>query len=272
MEPTQKFIVTIGEIGIGIETETSDLHAALQSKYVGFVKKIVDPQLSIRINLAPAKQDTGSSHPGIVIALDQIVFNTPGLHGRVDFFTGSGDLQVFSSKPEITVDYALRNMIAILAVRNGGLMFHGAGIIHSGAGCLFFGPSGSGKTTVAAHLLAQDTLLNDDLVLVMKVKDRWQIFGTPFTHPEQQEPTSGSGPLCGMFRLVQDQDVFLEEITRGQALAELVGSLPVLAAIPAMTPLLLARVDELIDSIPVQRLHFLPDFSFWEVVHQFLFA
>jgi hypothetical protein len=264
-DQTSGFCLSINGLGVIIETESIDLNASLRTKYLDFLK-VIDPQLSIQVRLASARLDNFASLPGMNITLDQMEFNNPGLQGRINFNTGYGHLVVFSSNPEVTIDYVLRNIIAILAVRNGGLMLHGAGVIHRGAGCLFFGPSGSGKTTVAAHKLNQDILLNDDLVLVMKANDQWNLHSTPFTHPGQQHPTYASGPLFGLFRLVQDRQVFLEDVSRGQALAELVGSLPVLAAIPSMTGLLLARVEEMIDTVPIFRLHFLPDHSFWKVV------
>src|SRR5207249_2549192 len=44
----------------------------------------------------------------------------------------------------------LRSSIAWLAIDNGGFLLHGAGIVRSGRGYLFYGPSGAGKSTLAA--------------------------------------------------------------------------------------------------------------------------
>jgi hypothetical protein len=73
-----------------------------------------------------------------------------------------------------------------------------------------------------------------------------------------------------MFRLVQAKKVFIEPISHGQALAELIANTPIVAAEAIFIRHLLNQAAELISSIPVYRLHFLPDDSFWDVVSPIL--
>jgi hypothetical protein len=45
-----------------------------------------------------------------------------------------------------------------------------------------------------------------------------------------------------------------------------IASSPVVSSDPDRTLILLARAGHLVDAVPVQRLHFLPEPSFWAVV------
>jgi hypothetical protein len=133
---------------------------------------------------------------------------------------------------------------------------------------VFFGHSGSGKTTVA-RLSSDAVVLNDDLLLLMPSEHRqgWTVYSTPFWNPTQVSPAGSlSAPLADMFRLVQDQTVYQEEMEPGQALAELVTSVPVIPADPTRLVSLLERGNRLVSSVPIFKLHFLPDASFWDVI------
>jgi hypothetical protein len=136
---------------------------------------------------------------------------------------------------------------------------------------LFFGHSGSGKTTVA-RVSRDDIVLNDDLLLLIpgnsgeNRKIRWIANATPFWNPTQVSPSNHSGPVVGLYRLVQDIEVYLEPMGAGQALAELISNIPVIPDDPSRIEILLNRVNEFLESVPAYRLHFLPDDSFWNVI------
>jgi len=66
--------------------------------------------------------------------------------------------------------------------------------------------------------------------------------------------------------VVQDIEVYLEPMGSGQALAELVSNIPVIPDDPSRGEILLQRGKRFLDSVPAQRLHFLPDDSFWKVI------
>ena len=77
---------------------------------------------------------------------------------------------------------------------------------------------------------------------------------------------SHSAPLKALFKLVQSQDVQLEPLSESTALAELLANTPIIPADPDRTSLLLMRLDQVIRGIPVKRLLFLPDASFWDLI------
>jgi hypothetical protein len=130
---------------------------------------------------------------------------------------------------------------------------------------VFFGHSGAGKSTVA-RLSAPDQVLNDDLIAFLPGGDGWIIDSTPFWNPTQTRPNPLRGPLAGIYRLVQDNCVYSESMSPGQAVAELLASVPVIADVPVHRHMLIRRCVEIQEHAPVKFLHFLPDASFWKFV------
>jgi hypothetical protein len=193
-------------------------------------------------------------------------FTSPGGEGTVDIAAGTVWLHLSPLQPMVDIDYCLRIVYALLAFRGGGLLFHAAGIVRDEQAFVFFGHSGSGKTTVARHSPA-GSVLNDDLVLLMPEGEGWQVHATPFWNPSQVRP---SGPQCAplamMLRLVQSRQVFLEDMKPGQALAEVISCVPIVATDAARSHEVLKRSLHMLHTVPIYRLHFLPDASFWQAI------
>ncbi len=198
---------------------------------------------------------------------NQITFDVPGFNGDIDLVEGKANLFTSNNRVVETTDYLLRVIFALLLFNKGSILFHGAGIIRNGSTYLFFGHSGSGKTTVA-RLSPNDIVLNDDLVVLIPEGKEWSVYATPFWNPTQVRPVPASAPLAGLYRLVQDKQVYLEPLGPGQALAELISNIPVIPDNPFLNMELFIRGKILLDTIPAYRLHFLPDESFWQVVEK----
>jgi hypothetical protein len=130
---------------------------------------------------------------------------------------------------------------------------------------VFFGHSGAGKSTVA-RLSAPDEVLNDDLVGLLPCEDAWMIHATPFWNPTQARPNRLSGPLAGIYRLVQDTRVWTEIMSPGQAVGELLSSIPVIPDLPNKRLELIHRCMDLQERASIKYLHFLPDASFWKSI------
>jgi hypothetical protein len=142
---------------------------------------------------------------------------------------------------------------------------HSAGLVRDDLAYLFFGHSGSGKTTVS--LLSPDAIvLSDDLVALRPVEGNWMAYATPFWNPTQARPNPYAAPLAGLFRLVQDQRVWLEDISLALSVAELAASTPVVSADRLRSSLLMMRCAQLVRQVRVKRLHFRKDATFWQAV------
>ena len=194
-----------------------------------------------------------------------LVYDAPGFQGYVDSSAGHASLTLRCLQPEVQLDYYLRTICALLAFEAGGALFHAAAILHGGQAYAFFGHSGSGKSTVAG-LSAPDVVLNDDLVLLMPGGDGWQVHATPFWNQFRGQEPAPPARLAGLFRLVQDRQVFLEQIDTAHAVAEMIASLPVVSADRSRGVQLIQRCQAILERVPAYRLHFLPDASFWPLV------
>lgn len=190
----------------------------------------------------------------------------PGFVGYGDLVRRRADVTVGNVTPVESVDYFLRVVIALLIFEAQGIMVHGAGILHEGFGYLFFGHSGSGKTTLSRSSV-DDVVLNDDLVVLMPMKKGWRMYSTPFWNPTQIEPKPISTPLTAMYRLVQDESVYITPFKPGQALAELMANIPIIASDIKRSKLLLERCVILLQKTPAYELHFLPDNTFWQMIN-----
>jgi hypothetical protein len=257
--------LAIASIGVSLRCADPLLVAQLRRRYTSFPAGEA-LHLTVQVTQAEAATLAAPGDPHVVLngAIAQVA--GPGFSGQLDAAAGQAQLEVAAAEPSAAIDYFLRVAYALLGFQSGGLLLHAAGIVRGAHGYLFLGPSGAGKTTVA-RLSPDDLVLNDDLVLLMPHEREWRVYATPFSNPSQVRPAAAaSAPLAALFRLVQDARVYLEPVDAAQSFAELVAHVPLLALDPNNGPWLLGRVRAILAAAPLQRLHFLPDASFWPLV------
>lgn len=261
--------LAVGGIGIRLLVNDLVLANALRQRYQDFpaegrirleAKVIYHPPQELALTSLAASHEAGIMFQGGILR-----FNQTGFDGYVDEVAGTACLEFSSPYPQEEVEYFIRVIFALLAYQANGILFHAAGIARRERAYLFFGHSGSGKTTVS-RLSQNDQVLNDDLLLLMPETSGWMAYATPFWNPTQVQPSPCSAPVTGLYRLVQDRQVYLEPMGSGQALAELVSNVPVIPADAARSLGLLTIGRRLLAQVPAYRLHFLPDDSFWQVV------
>jgi hypothetical protein len=264
------FGLEIAGQAVRVETDHAELAERLAARYADFRATLQSPDLTARIRWVGYRRDHALLDVGMHFDAGRVCFAADGYQGQIDPGAGQAELEIASRQPIQEVDYFLRVIYALLAFERGGLMFHAAGIMRSGQTYLFFGHSGAGKTTVA-RLSSDATVLNDDLLLLLPgaegTPNSWEVFGTPFWNPTQVAPSASHAPLHGLYRLVQADQVRLETLETAQALAEMVSNVPVIPADPHRNPALLERLQLLTDNVPVYALYFLPDASFWQIIH-----
>ena len=162
----------------------------------------------------------------------------------------------------------LRPLTASFILERGGLLVHGAGVVRDGRAYVFFGPSGSGKTTVT-HLSPRDIVLSDDLTLVVAGPDGFRAAGIPFGLAHHHPPdTSESFPIAALVRLVQSPEVRRERLAGARALAEIASCLPFVNQEGGEAAMALEATDRLLQHVPVWRLFFRKDDSFWKVIQE----
>jgi len=195
------------------------------------------------------------------------LLDAAGIHGRIVPGDWQAQLQYCGSVALSELEYFLRIACALRAFHAGGLLVHAAGLQVSGAVYLFIGQSGSGKSTVVA--LSQEAVaLGDDLILLRPSPDGWQAYGTPFWNLGARVRCSAArcGPLAGIYKLVQDPDVYVEPLPLPVAVAELVANCPVVNGLAPDLPELVSRCRTLACAAPPMALHFRKDPGFWQLI------
>lgn len=257
----------MGRFGFHLTCPNPELTLRIEKRYLDFVLE-KDPIFDIRVEQSSERMQTSLLEDLPVYNHETALFEWGAGRGWIDLQGGASEICLPVEKFEENVEYVLRVITALAVFSAGGLLFHAAGIARRQGGYLFFGHSGSGKTTVARNSPPND-VLNDDLVLLDRIDERWHVFSTPFWNPSQSKPVNRSAPLMALYRLVQDRTVYLESIRSSTALAELVSNVPVIPSCPVFADQLLNRCQSLLSDIPISRLHFLPDGSFWEVLPKY---
>jgi hypothetical protein len=211
------------------------------------------------------------------LPMEEITFEQGTLHYKTTNCRGDISLEknqaylVVPPGSYVHADYFLRLVAALIVFEAGGLMLHAATILYRDMAVMFIGPSGSGKTTIARHSPGQ-IVLNDDLGILIPGKassergDPWIVYSTPFTGQDQVGWTTLDAPLGGLFGLIKDRHVRIEEISRAGQLASMYASVPVIPLDINRNIDLLNRCDSILNFCPLYLLHFLPDNTFWEMV------
>jgi hypothetical protein len=265
-------LIVLGIAGwrIRLEVQTAGAEDAVVARYAPFLVPEVGSFDGSMTVVVDADMPPGEDWPerlatrqGSLCKLD-----TPQACGIIDLDSLETAVRVSRRGFFSGLEFCLQATCAYLAFRNGGLLFHCAGVLSGRAAYLFTGEGGSGKSTVVS-LLDDRLALNDDLVMLRPNGRDWQAFGTPFWNKQTSRRTgqTADGIVAGIYRLTQDQRVYLEPLSEAVALAELMANCPIVNTDPVALPTLLRRCRALAEAVEVQRLHFRKSASFWPLLH-----
>lgn len=265
---TEQFEISISMAGVGVNLHlpSKKLYEELRNRYLNFLVQshdhsnvivVMDENWTGKFQSDYQQGFLGSSYTVIGGAV----------RGKYELDTDTGELILANNYLLQDVEYFLRAIFSILSFQSGGFMLHAAAVVMRDLSFLFFGHSGSGKSTVA-NLSDGYTILNDDLIILRKVGQKWMTYSTPFWNPGTIRDINSYAPLNVLCRLVQDTDVKIVPMDKGIALAELISNIPVVTLNQIHTHDLLNRCDDIIDKHNVYWLHFKKDRSFWKLISE----
>ena len=256
--------ISIAGISLRLYCEVPWIVKRLKQRYQEFPGS-QGAQISVHINL---DEEMGSGlriDDQISIIDGGIILGNSSKVGYFDYHAKQGTLLVQPEHVEAQVDYFLRAIYSLLVFLGGGVLLHSAGILSGERAYLFMGASGSGKTTVC-RVSEGKIILNDDLLILLPSPAGWMAFATPFWNPTQVRPSNTHALVAGIYKLVQAPMVECLPMEIGMSLAEVLACVPLLTTSTVYGEQLIQRCFKIVTEIPVYRLRFLPDATFWNVV------
>jgi hypothetical protein len=204
---------------------------------------------------------------GVSFNGDTAYYRSPTMRGYADFGARRGELASDGAECYSGANYFMRVVLSGLALRRDALLFHGAGVLEAGRAWVFFGPGGAGKTTVA-RLSAPRPVLNDDLLVLSLDDGGWHAHATPFMSTSGLRAIApADAPLANLCYLVQAKQAMMHPLSQISAMAHLLECVPFVTSSPCLAGRAMELCHDLARRVPCCALHFCPDPSFWEVLH-----
>ncbi len=251
--------------------------AALDSRWGGFLTTVrsAEPRLIVRMVQGDGSGWLPRWRPGEPYRLEADATGGPLVVRSYHFalgpeVSGGWRLAVCDQGAEPVgrvLENAARYLVCRLAIEQGGLALHGAGVQRGMRAWIFAGPSGAGKTT-AMRLSAPAVSLGDDFAVVLPFDGGWAAPALPFDNSEvgPKDPVRGLTPLAGVWRIFHAERHRLERPSGVLAQASLLAC----AAFPWALPDLAGRAGESVSLFAASgrfgHLHFALDSGFWSLL------
>lgn len=147
-------------------------------------------------------------------------------------------------------------LLYFLSSAAGDIMIHGSGAVCGGRGWIFTGRSGSGKTTMAGIFdRAGDRVIHDDRLILRREEGGWVMHSTPVYRND--EPRSAAvGHLWG---IMHGRANVSTPVNGAEAVAMVLSNCVQQNRDREAASRLAAAVEDLVSSVRVSRLSFLPD-------------
>jgi hypothetical protein len=236
----------------------------MQGRYADFVTTKAVADIDISFDLVS---------PGAISSDDEVRVVRDGSRWcaeRADFRL-DWDAQTSRGRARQSVNpYALDGMLRILhslvLADRGGFLLHAASAARNGRAFLFFGPSGSGKTTLTRLAPPDAQVLTDEISYVRRKEGNYWAYGTPFSGEMGEPGENIAAPIAGLYHLVQAPKNRAVLMKPGDATRALLESVLFFAEDPDLVKRVFASVCDLVGSLPVFRLEFVPDQSIWDLI------
>lgn len=133
---------------------------------------------------------------------------------NIYFYTKSPSLQIlFYLFPEL--------LYSLVLPRFDGILLHAAGIKFNGKIFVLLAASAGGKSTISRFALENGLkLLNDDRIILRKIKDRYFAFGNPW-HGELRTTSSEYGEIKELYFLKKANKNFIKKINKKEMFAKI---------------------------------------------------
>jgi biofilm PGA synthesis N-glycosyltransferase PgaC len=227
-------VLEIAGLKLRVFSQDKKIIKSIKKDHAGFITKAKYADSSVNITLAetieiPAEVIKGGKVVETLEKRETIRVEENNAIIECNIFSGSFNLKDktgnFTIRDSEYLGIFTRNIIrvcfSILLNPKKGIVLHGSGINARGKGLVFCGPPGAGKSTVA-KLAKGHTVLNDEMVVVRKIRGKYRIFGTPFGG--ELHPSKSSAPLKKIFFIDHGKRLRINRIGNINSIPELMAN------------------------------------------------
>ncbi|TLS35560.1 hypothetical protein [Pseudalkalibacillus caeni] len=259
----ERFQIKIADHVIKINGKRSELLGVLRDKYRAFLyDEVGDIDLFLNIEGGYGSPFTNNN---VKIYSD----NWKTMYQRADYLIEvEQDYKTakISAHDELALKHALMNLYSSFILHyNWGLLIHSSCVIENGKAHIFAGNSGAGKST-AAKLSKPRDLLADEATIVKVDEDKISVYDSPFR--SELESTKEEVPCQLGYIHLLNQSLTNERIslTKAQAIMELTDKVFYWCHTPEEAKRIFQLLTKLVETIPVDNLHFQKNNTFWELI------
>jgi hypothetical protein len=282
MDLSKECHLEIGDFCCSLVCENATIAASFRKYFQGFLTDGVEPDLFLSLKV--------SYHPLGAYKVPASLLMTKDVHDNCfNFGFGllEGSIDLAEKRCDIVVKEALLGggcirifeqflyqvyytLLQSQKPQLKSFLVHASGVSKNGSGYLFAGRSGSGKSTIAT-LSSQETVLNDEIVIVEEQNHEFWIRSTPFNGTFKNKKNAGA-LLRSVFLLEHAKENYLKALSKavflGKFMREVVPSISLLSMEKEKAfSEMMDFCSQLVEKVPVCQLGFLPDRSFWDCIN-----
>jgi hypothetical protein len=264
--PTQETVsIEIGGIPICLRTSNSSFHRMVENRYGAFVKSSEGAEFEFDIDICdPCEHVSASTELMVSVKEGEWLLERGDFRAHWNPDTGQGQIRQMYNP--YAIDSILRIVHGLIQAKRGGFLVHAASAIRGGKAFLFSGVSGAGKTTISRLAPPDATLLTDEISYVRSDGDRYVACGTPFAGELARVGENQSAPLSAVYLLEKGPGNRIDPIPQAEAIRRLLRNILFFANDPVLVELVFQSAYEFVNSVPIQRLTFVPDERVWDLI------
>jgi hypothetical protein len=262
---TQRTDIEIGRVTVGLRTSDAAYVRMLHDRFDPFITTGSSPDYEFDIELSSSIEGDPDADVQVERQRDgRWRLDRGDFHAEWDPRSRRGRIR--QSANPYAIDSVLRIVHTLVLAREGGLLVHSASAVRNERAFLFSGKSGAGKTTMSRLAPAGAHVLSDEISYVRKESDGYYAYGTPFAGELARAGENLRAPLASVFLLAHGDSNRIDPIEPADAAREMLGNVLFFAKDPELVGAVFHATLALVETVPVQRLTFVPDARVWEMI------
>lgn len=260
----KSIFLKIGEHIFHIQSQAETMIAQVQQDYSPFIHASHSAKADLYMKLQPGSGVTTTDYQvQIQTSPEKVIYERSDYWLEVDAGFRHATL---SALDPLAFKHALMNLYSALIVHQSwGLLLHSSCLEESGKAILFAGRSGAGKSTVAKLSLPR-TVFSDEATIVKMKSNGIEVLSSPFNSELKTKSVQPSRLLSAIYLLVQSQELKTQEITRANALCQIIDKVFYWPHENTETRKVLQLCKQLVDRVPIFEMYFQKNNRFWELI------